>query len=64
MSASRKRLEAAVEEAGYDIIPNSTFKQDMSATHATAHKFEDPFVGYAVMFAGLDPEYAKSIGIR
>lgn len=46
------------------VIPNSPTKQAMLAIREEVRKFEDPFVGYAVLFAGLTPEYAKSIGIR
>lgn len=47
-----------------DIIVNSEFKQAIFAIREEVAKFDDPMVGYAVLFTGLDADYAKSIGIH
>ncbi len=47
-----------------ETIVDSEFKESIFAIHDEACKFDDPLVGYAVMFAGLDADYAKSIGIH
>lgn len=53
-----------VKKSSPQVIKNSQFQEDMRKVREEVHKFEDPFVGYAVLFAGLDADYAKSIGIR
>jgi hypothetical protein len=38
--------------------------RDLRDLEKIIDQFEDPLVGFAILFVGIDPEYAKSIGIH
>lgn len=45
-------------------IVDPLFEETMLAMLNGVAKFDDPIAGLAVMYAGLDADYAKSIGVH
>lgn len=60
---SSSKISAAKESASLAVKDNQ-LKHSIVEFQKNAAKFEDSLAGFAVMFAGLSPEYAKSIGVH